>query len=601
MFCKKCGVHLEDGSIFCKKCGARLIDTSDTPNQDSPVTSHGRSRQRNPSNGIKPWKDMSFQRRVLNGLFESTEVSKDELESVTALILTDEATWGDSWLEELTDFNSDIDITLNHIFDYMSFEELVSSTIPSIGSFEGIECLAKLESLTVVCRNLPSLSPLHGLKNLKHLYICTLDTSFDMEQLSGFSNLESLVVYHSLVRGTGELSKTVHWKSVSIIDCHLTDISFMKNVVSESINLANNDIRDISPLINKLNKTNVLKNLILSNNNVSSIKGLSGANALQTLRVNDNQLSSALDIPFLPELTKLDIHNNSSLKSLSGLDQQPKLSTVECNIGEINLLDELSMIKTLSLVTLHDEFSKLTHNETNILSALKFLRPEVVIQEKITEDEWTTSKNPYLDEREEEVKKVHDKFLKSPLRSEVQKLKEKSCRRSEIAMPIAVAIAQIFFFFIPSSKHLEIVEKAGCEMPQIKGGGANQLIWVLIACYSIAYLILIIGHSIASHKNPFPTVFGSPVLGGFTYVPGIGLYSIVGSPYSIVSYWIGGIVIALCVVLAIIKIIKASRYSEYTLLNDQFILEQIDAYHAISQKYEKKGLDKLDINKFLIK
>jgi hypothetical protein len=112
----------------------------------------------------------------------------------------------------------------------------------------------------------------------------------------------------------------------------------------EELDLRSNRITDISPLQNAFT---ALKNLNISNNQISSITPLSGCTALEILNADYNEIQSLSPLEGCSKLTAVLVGNNA-LTNLTGLSGKPGLYALLADHIKIQNIDGIKgSIKTL--------------------------------------------------------------------------------------------------------------------------------------------------------------------------------------------------------------------------------------------------------------
>jgi Leucine-rich repeat (LRR) protein len=192
-----------------------------------------------------------------------------------------------SGIENLVSLTN-LDLFETDVLSFSPLSELKSLTSFSISrgndnqqthpglNISGLEGLVSLESLNIYGYTIDSLSPLSGLKSLKHLYISIdhVQQSYprlDISGLSGLVSLERLVIYGYTIDNLSPLRSLTALKELNMYRCLIGDLSPLANLVNlESLDLSNNGISNISALSGLTN----LKYLSLQVNKITDVRPL---------------------------------------------------------------------------------------------------------------------------------------------------------------------------------------------------------------------------------------------------------------------------------------------------------------------------------------
>ena len=176
-------------------------------------------------------------------------------------------------------------------------------------NFQGLRYFTNLEEISFWYSKLRRMSELKYITNLKKVYFEGCDLGIKSSNgLKGLANMKKV--------------------NITIDSCNLKEINFLKyfsNLNRSELCFSNNEIEDISPLIN-LKETEYL---ILNYNNIKDIQPLSNLSEVGDLFLSDNKISN--------------IHPLSGLKRIRGFDFDNNL------IEDISVLSNYKNIKSISL------------------------------------------------------------------------------------------------------------------------------------------------------------------------------------------------------------------------------------------------------------
>lgn len=207
-------------------------------------------------------------------------------------------------------------------------------TVPeTAASYEDLELLPYLSSLTINGNSLPTLQCLTSLNRLE-----TLDLSgsiFPADSLTNLSSLPSLT-------------------HLNLSNCGLTTIAALSDVQTLThLDLSENTIRHLDAI----SQTTSLRSIDLSHNVVSDLSQLSGLYNLEELNLSYNALTSLAPLADCSKLSRLEANNNQ-IADLGGVD---KLSLLNYLALDHNLLTSISKLGSCGELTeLHVANNQLT-------------------------------------------------------------------------------------------------------------------------------------------------------------------------------------------------------------------------------------------------
>ena len=266
--------------------------------------------------------------------------------------------------------------------DLESLVELDASS-KKISNLSGLEYAVNLQELNLTWNDIPDISPLAGLTNLKTLYLNpNLDyfkIHIDLSPLAGLTNLETLWIPNYIISDISPLSGLTKLKFLRLDCVHfpyeghglindLTPIAGLVNL--EKLQLRGNKISDITPLgkmsslkdlyldYNQITNISVLANLanleslIISNNTIDDISPLSGLTSLWDIDAQCNQISDLNPLSGLTNLENLILNDNliKDIEALSNLTKLSFLCLSRNQITDISVLKNLPALKYLAIL-----------------------------------------------------------------------------------------------------------------------------------------------------------------------------------------------------------------------------------------------------------
>ncbi len=238
---------------------------------------------------------------------------------------------------------SKLDVSDNNISDGSVFEELGDSlnelnisgnSISDLSAFSSFEDLLELQASG------------NGINTLSPLASCT--------------KLTTLVADDNNISDLSPLSSCVHLSELSVNGNQLKTLEGLELCLDlTDIEAGSNEITTISGLSN----ATVLRRVYLSDNQISDISVLAkSANTLYSLYVRNNQIEH-FDFPSgLPELSYLNIDNNS-IVSLAALESSTDLAGVSARNNQIASLEGLENKQNLNYLDLSNNQLQITGDE----------------------------------------------------------------------------------------------------------------------------------------------------------------------------------------------------------------------------------------------
>ena len=208
---------------------------------------------------------------------------------------------------------------------------------------EGIKPLAGLSSLETLrlsgSSDIYDLTPLAGLKNLKHLYLdnCGIRDWGEnaIAPLAGLTNLETLHLNNNTIYDLTPLAGLTNLRYLDLSQCGLQDITPLAGLTNlEYLSLAeNDDIDDLTPLAALTNlKALILQEIVDGYSDSIDLTPLAGLTNLEILNVSENR-GAIQDITPLAGLTNLKILDltDAALNNLTPLAELTNLEILNLN------------------------------------------------------------------------------------------------------------------------------------------------------------------------------------------------------------------------------------------------------------------------------
>ena len=169
-----------------------------------------------------------------------------------------------------------------------------------VNSIAPLSALTELETLDLsYSRNLSDISPLAGLKHLKHLHLFRSKVA-DLAPLQSLGHLNTLGLERVAATDFSALSALSQLEHLNLTDTQITDLSVLEGLSNlKSLSLWNTGITDLSPL--------------------------AGLTQLETLDLWNTRVSDVMPLVGLPRLTHLNL-SHTDVKDLGALADSQTLT-----------------------------------------------------------------------------------------------------------------------------------------------------------------------------------------------------------------------------------------------------------------------------------
>ena len=183
--------------------------------------------------------------------------------------------------------------------------EIFSLYGPLVHDISVIEGLANLRIFEAPNSNIHDLSPLAALENLVHLDLSS-NLIKDLTPLAGCTNLRFLDLSENRVESISGIETLTQLTDLNLDGNHISDLTPLANLNPWHLHLAENDLRDISPLAGLTN----LYSLFLQENGIADISPLTGLRRLYFLNLRDNKITSIEPLRTMHSLREVDLSRN---------------------------------------------------------------------------------------------------------------------------------------------------------------------------------------------------------------------------------------------------------------------------------------------------
>ncbi|XP_072257946.1 leucine-rich repeat and guanylate kinase domain-containing protein [Pyxicephalus adspersus] len=170
-----------------------------------------------------------------------------------------------------------------------------------------LSCVSCMPYLTELNASNNKLSTFFDFLPPKNLMVVNLSFNqiTDMKDLSAHKSLTTLLLNNNNVQEITGLEKCTSLTHLNLAHNRISSICEFSNLPIKTLNLASNQIKKISGLVNLKR----LQSLDLSSNQLSSLDGLEGLELLQMLNLQDNEICQISEIAFIEDLPLLHVLN----------------------------------------------------------------------------------------------------------------------------------------------------------------------------------------------------------------------------------------------------------------------------------------------------
>ncbi|EFQ5017886.1 LPXTG cell wall anchor domain-containing protein [Listeria monocytogenes] len=337
-----------------------------------------------PINQIFPDADLAEGiRAVLQKSSVTDVVTKEELESITQLTVTEGEVASIEGLEYLTNLEF-LNLNGNQISDLSPLSNLIKLMEVYLSDNE-IDDISELKNLTNITdlnlseNNISDLSALANLTKMDSLSLGEDPNISDLNPLSNMTRLNFLGITNAKVKNLTPLTNLTRLNTLVLTENQIEDLSpiaGLKNLTS--FNAGSNQINDLTPL-NDLEK---LKYLTLTDNQVSDISPLANLSQLIWLQMGTNQISDMSALKDLTNLNMLDLKRNqiSDIAVLENLTSLTSLQLEYNQIENVEVIGELTNLTSLYLTQNHitdiSPLASLTEIESSDFTNQMITNPE---------------------------------------------------------------------------------------------------------------------------------------------------------------------------------------------------------------------------------
>nr|DBA31414.1 TPA: hypothetical protein GDO54_007270 [Pyxicephalus adspersus] len=200
-----------------------------------------------------------------------------------------------------------------------------------------LSCVSCMPYLTELNASNNKLSTFFDFLPPKNLMVVNLSFNqiTDMKDLSAHKSLTTLLLNNNNVQEITGLEKCTSLTHLNLAHNRISSICEFSNLPIKTLNLASNQIKKISGLVNLKR----LQSLDLSSNQLSSLDGLEGLELLQMLNLQDNEICQISEIAFiedLPLLHVLNLQNNPvQVAAVNKYDPPPEVIAARDHMANV--------------------------------------------------------------------------------------------------------------------------------------------------------------------------------------------------------------------------------------------------------------------------
>ncbi len=248
-------------------------------------------------------------------------------------------------------------VSIDSFKNLSKIKSLVISDTLTLQSVEGVEEMTKLTNLDLSNNGIVNIEGLNNLINLTNLYLND-NKIVEFPSINQLDQLEVLDISDNNINVLGEdLSGLRNLEILHAENNEICDLSTLDDLISlEELWLSNNDLGcggfGVSPNFDSLENAPNLRELYLDSNGLTSIEGLRGRDlSLETLHINDNELTDITPIGAYTGISELVINNNNivNIDDLSGMTGLDSIDLSHNDIIDFSDLLSIPNVETVNL------------------------------------------------------------------------------------------------------------------------------------------------------------------------------------------------------------------------------------------------------------
>lgn len=321
------------------------------------------------------FQSMTYQRHKL-ALFI---LSLDQKQQIKSLNISNQGLQNLNHIKQLTNIenldlsnNQLIDLSVLHNFSDLKEINLAGNTFDSI---KKMPTLTQLEKLNMSNTSSNDLNKITLYKNLKSLDISN-NTILSLNGIEQFNQLNDLDISNNPILDLEILTQLFNLQNIKLTNVLNSDkaLPFISNLKSIDLSNSNNNYKQFNFIIDErlLNQLQALNLNDARINNISFLEKISENNQLEKLSISNNQLKNLTYLTKLNKLKELDISNNDLSKVEFHLPSALEILNLS-NTNFINsyYLSDVPLLKEIYLDYTNIEYvDSIQLNHLQILSAL---------------------------------------------------------------------------------------------------------------------------------------------------------------------------------------------------------------------------------------
>lgn len=237
----------------------------------------------------------------------------------------------------------------------------------NLQSIDGIQNMTSLRELRLSNNGIVDIDPVYSLEKLEYLDLSNNEI-IDIESISQLKNLRSLNLSNNMINleGDYDFSELDKLEILNLSSNNIKNIDqlFGANSLKE-LYISSNDLGNGSMNFEPLADMSQLSILVLKNNNISSVTGLSGGliSSLQYLDLSSNYIENVYPLYEYENIKSLNLENNS-LNDLIGIGALDSVSNL--NLENNDITDFCPVLDIKSVTNL-----QLSHNNISSTSCIE--------------------------------------------------------------------------------------------------------------------------------------------------------------------------------------------------------------------------------------